>query len=98
MSREVTSGVYLISFEKAQELVSAGRAKTSDFMLFLGYCGWIRNQLQGELNVGSLEDGPWDMLRTRVRDCVLNVLMPQYHTKSGLSATALSLLRVHGLG
>eukprot|EP00434_Breviolum_minutum_P036232 symbB.v1.2.032098.t1/scaffold3754.1/size70833/9 len=52
MSREVTSGVYLISFEKAQELVSAGRAKTSDFMLFLGYCGWIRNQLQGELNVG----------------------------------------------
>lgn len=28
------------------------RARTSDFMLFLGYCGWGRNQLQGELNVG----------------------------------------------
>lgn len=52
MSREVTRGVYLISFDKAQELVSAGQAQTSDFMLFLGYCGWIQNQLQGELNVG----------------------------------------------
>ena len=52
MSREVTQGVYLISFDKAQELVSAGQAQTSDFMLFLGYCGWIQNQLQGELNVG----------------------------------------------
>eukprot|EP00438_Fugacium_kawagutii_P001890 Skav201622 [mRNA] locus=scaffold3582:5170:7285:+ [translate_table: standard] len=52
MSKEVTRGVYLISFEKAQDLVAAGQAQTSDFMLFLGYCGWIRNQLQGELNVG----------------------------------------------
>lgn len=52
MSKEVTRGVYLISFEKAQDLVAAGQAQTSDFMLFLGYCGWIQNQLQGELNVG----------------------------------------------
>lgn len=52
LSREVTRGVYLMSFDQAQELVNQGRAHTSDFMLFLGYCGWIHNQLQGELNVG----------------------------------------------
>ena len=60
MSREVTRGVYLISFDKAQELVSAGQAQTSDFMLFLGYCGWVQNQLQGELNVGVWKMATWN--------------------------------------
>ncbi|CAJ1381409.1 unnamed protein product [Effrenium voratum] len=52
VSTEVTRGVYLTSFQKARELVTQGRADASDFMLFLGYCGWGRNQLQGELDRG----------------------------------------------
>ncbi|CAE7668702.1 unnamed protein product, partial [Symbiodinium pilosum] len=52
MSKEVERGVYLIRFDAAQDLVSQGRATPDDFMLFFGYCGWGRNQLQRELDAG----------------------------------------------
>lgn len=51
-SREVIRGVYLMDFEKGQELVSRGQARTTDFFLVAGYCGWSPGQLQGELKGG----------------------------------------------
>ena len=63
MSKEVERGVYLIRFDAAQDLVANGRATTDDFMLFFGYCGWSRNQLQRELDAGVWKMVSWMMLR-----------------------------------
>lgn len=53
LSKEIIQGVYLMDFNKGQELVLRGEAKTSDFFLVVGYCGWGRGQLQSELNRGD---------------------------------------------
>eukprot|EP00930_Biecheleria_cincta_P058686 TRINITY_DN44490_c0_g1_i1.p1 TRINITY_DN44490_c0_g1~~TRINITY_DN44490_c0_g1_i1.p1 ORF type:complete len:421 (+),score=51.49 TRINITY_DN44490_c0_g1_i1:119-1264(+) len=53
LSREIVQGVYLMNFNQGRDLVSQGEAKTSDFFLVVGYCGWGRGQLQSELNRGD---------------------------------------------
>lgn len=53
LSREIIQGVYLMDFNQGRELVIRGEAKTADFFLVVGYCGWGRGQLQSELNRGD---------------------------------------------
>lgn len=52
-STEIIKGAYTIDFSVAQLLVDSKQAAKEDFLLLVGYCGWGRGQLQGELDRGE---------------------------------------------
>jgi putative AlgH/UPF0301 family transcriptional regulator len=55
----VMKDIQWTTFENAKKLVKAGVAEVNDFWVFVGYAGWGRGQLKGELNNNS-----WFMVAT----------------------------------
>jgi len=52
-SQCIIKGVFMIDFTLARQLVRQGLASKDDFMVVVGYTGWGRGQLQGELDRGG---------------------------------------------
>ena len=51
--RKVVKDVYRTHWLHARDLVHEGKAKKDDFYVFVGYCGWVPEQLQNEITSGS---------------------------------------------
>jgi len=83
VSQSVIKSISYTSFDSAKRLVAEGHATKNDFWLFIGYCGWAPNQLQGELERDS-----WYMAAAD-STVLLNELLTQ-------AADPLSLPRLSG--
>jgi putative AlgH/UPF0301 family transcriptional regulator len=58
VSDVVIPGIYMTSFEGAQNIVIAGDANPSDFWIFCGICGWETNTFYREMH----EEGLWHIV------------------------------------
>ena len=56
----VLPGIFVTSFDCAQDIVKSGNAKPSDFWLFCGICGWETSSFYREMH----EEGLWHIVST----------------------------------
>ncbi|KAL7434877.1 hypothetical protein ACHAXH_006327 [Discostella pseudostelligera] len=72
VSDVVLPGIFVTSFDNAQEIVRAGTANPSDFWLFCGICGWETSSFYREMH----EEGLWHIVSTDSRTILeeLNML------------------------
>jgi len=60
VSDVVLPGIFVTSFDNAQDIVKAGTANPSDFWLFCGICGWETSSFYREMH----EEGLWHIVST----------------------------------
>jgi putative AlgH/UPF0301 family transcriptional regulator len=84
----VLPGVSFTTFEHARALVEAGEARKTDFVLYVGYCGWGADQLQGEYDRGdwAIVSSPSELLRELIEESRAGPLSLSGHEDSPLSA------------